>query len=142
MNLLVKYYNEARHGIYLSNEEDEARAKRSDGRTSQIIEKSHGVRSMEVKSKPKGGARCCICFDPFSIQSVNVIVFFCSHTYHMNCLMDSAYSSGINGSGITSQDRVTDYEYDDSDEDEDGDDDPQTGGSRMRCILCTTASGA
>lgn len=144
VNLLVKYYNEARHGIYLSNEEDETRAKRTDGRTSQAIEKSPGVRSMEVKSKPKGGARCCMCFDPFSIQSVNVIVFFCCHAYHMTCLMDSTYTSGMKGSGTTSQERVTDYGYDDSDVDDDGDDEgPQSGGSRMRCILCTTAaSGA
>lgn len=143
MNLLVKYYNEARHGIYLSNEEDEARAKRTDGRTSQVIEKSPGVRSMEVKSKPKGGARCCMCLDPFSIQSVNVIVFFCCHAYHMTCLTDSTYTNGMKGSGTTSQER-TDYGYDDSDVDDDGDDDgPQSSGSRMRCILCTTAaSGA
>lgn len=143
MNLLVKYYNEARHGIYLSNEEDEARAKRTDGRTSQVIEKSPGVRSMEVISKPKGGARCCMCFDPFSIQSVNVIVFFCCHAYHMTCLMDSTYTNEMKGSGTTSQER-TDYGYDDSDVDDDGDDDgPQSSGSRMRCILCTTAaSGA
>ncbi|XP_050378991.1 vacuolar protein sorting-associated protein 41 homolog isoform X2 [Argentina anserina] len=144
VNLLVKYYNEARHGIYLSNEQDEARAKRNDGRAPQTFEKSPGVRSMEVKSKPKGGARCCICFDPLSIQSVNVIVFFCCHAYHMNCLMDSTYSTGINGSGIPTPERVSNYEYDYSDEDDEDDDDdgPQKGASRMRCILCTTASGA
>lgn len=138
VNLLVKYYREAIHGIYLSNEEDEARTKRNDSRASQVIEKSPGVRSMEVKSKPRGGARCCMCFDPFSIQSLNVIVFFCCHAYHMTCLMDSTYTSGIKGSGATSSDRVADYEYGSVVEEDD--DDTQSGDSRMRCILCTTAA--
>lgn len=127
---MVKYYKEAIHGIYLSNEEDEARTKRNDSRASQVIEKSPGVRSMEVKSKPRGGARCCMCFDPFSIQSLNVIVFFCCHAYHMTCLMDSTYTNGIKGSGATSSESVV----------EDDDDDTQSGDSRMRCILCTTAA--
>ncbi|KAM1040502.1 hypothetical protein TB2_029341 [Malus domestica] len=140
VNLLVKYYKEATHGIYLSNEEDEARSKRNDSRASQVIEKSVGVRSMEVKSKPRGGARCCMCFDPFSIQSVNVIVFFCCHAYHMTCLMDSTYTSEMKGSVATPSERVDDYGYDDSDVDDNGDDDTQSGGSRMRCILCTTAA--
>lgn len=139
VNLLVKYYKEAIHGIYLSNEEDEARTKRNDSRASQVIEKSPGVRSMEVKSKPRGGARCCMCFDPFSIQSLNVIVFFCCHAYHLTCLMDSTCTSGIKGSGATSRERVADYEYDDSVVEED-DDDTYSGDSRMRCILCTTAA--
>lgn len=123
----------------MSNEEDEARTKRNDSRASQVIEKSPGVRSMEVKSKPRGGARCCMCFDPFSIQSLNVIVFFCCHAYHMTCLMDSTYTSGIKGTGATSSERVADNEYDDRVVEED-DDDTQSGDSRMRCILCTTAA--
>uniref|UniRef100_A0A803QMQ5 Vps41 beta-propeller domain-containing protein n=1 Tax=Cannabis sativa TaxID=3483 RepID=A0A803QMQ5_CANSA len=42
VNLLVKYYKEARHGLYLSNEEDESRAKQNDNNmsSSQAIERS------------------------------------------------------------------------------------------------------
>ncbi|RVX19935.1 Vacuolar protein sorting-associated protein 41-like [Vitis vinifera] len=104
VNLLVKYYKEARHAIYLSNEEDEARAKRGDSRASQATERPLSMKTMEVKSKTRGGGRCCMCFDPFSIQNVSVIAFFCCHAYHMNCLMDSTYSvSGKQGKGATSR---------------------------------------
>lgn len=143
VNLLVKYYKEARHGIYLSNEEDEARAKRNDSGASQATEKSSSVRTMEVKSKTSGGARCCMCFDPFSIQNVSVIVFFCCHAYHKTCLMDSSYNiSGNKGSGATSREPVVEYEYDNGDlDDDDDDDDSQSRAYHMRCILCTTAAG-
>jgi hypothetical protein len=144
VNLLVKYYKEARHGIYLSNEEDEARAKRNDSGASQATEKSSSVRTMEVKSKTSGGARCCMCFDPFSIQNVSVIVFFCCHAYHKTCLMDSTNNiSGNKGSGATSREPVVEYEYDngDLDDNDDDDDDSQSRAYHMRCILCTTAAG-
>uniref|UniRef100_A0A2N9IW62 Vacuolar protein sorting-associated protein 41 homolog n=1 Tax=Fagus sylvatica TaxID=28930 RepID=A0A2N9IW62_FAGSY len=144
VNLLVKYYKEAIHGICLGNEEDEARAKRNDNSASQAIEKSSNVRATEVKSKTRGGARCCMCFDPFSIQNVSVITFFCCHAYHMTCLMDSTYNvSGKKGSGATSREPRVEYEYDNGDvedDDDDDDDDTQSGERRMRCILCTTAS--
>lgn len=140
VNLLVKYYKEARHAIYLSNEEDEARAKRGDSRASQATEGPLSMKTMEVKSKTRGGGRCCMCFDPFSIQNVSVIAFFCCHAYHMNCLMDSTYSvSGKQGKGASSQETASDYdEYDNS---VDGEDDASSGAPRMRCILCTTAAG-
>ncbi|KAG6629735.1 vacuolar protein sorting-associated protein 41 homolog isoform X2 [Carya illinoinensis] len=143
VNLLVKYYKEAIHGIYLSSEEDEARAKRNDSMASQAYVRSSNVRTLEVKSKTKGGARCCMCFDPFSIQNVSVIVFFCCHAYHMTCLMDSSYNvSGRKGSGATYPEPVVEYEYETGDVD-DGDDDDgsQSDAHRMRCILCTTAAG-
>ncbi|KAG2670901.1 hypothetical protein I3760_14G108100 [Carya illinoinensis] len=56
VNLLVKYYKEAIHGIYLSSEEDEARAKRHVSMASQASVRSSNVRTLEVKSKTKGGA--------------------------------------------------------------------------------------
>ncbi|KAK9999463.1 hypothetical protein SO802_019066 [Lithocarpus litseifolius] len=142
VNLLVKYYKEARHGIYLSNEEEEARAKRSDSSASQAIEKS-SMRTTEVKSKTRGGGRCCMCFDPFSIQNVSVIAFFCCHAYHMTCLMDSTSNvSGKKGSEATSREPFVEYEYDNGDveDDEDDDEDTQSSSRRVRCILCTTAS--
>ncbi|XP_050281871.1 vacuolar protein sorting-associated protein 41 homolog isoform X1 [Quercus robur] len=139
VNLLVKYYKEARHGIYLSNEEEEARAKRNDSSASQAIEKS-SVRTTEVKSKTRGGGRCCMCFDPFSIQNVSVIAFFCCHAYHMTCLMDSTSNvSGMKGSEATSREPLVEYEYDNGDV-EDDDEDTQSSSRRVRCILCTTAS--
>ncbi|KAG6632222.1 vacuolar protein sorting-associated protein 41 homolog [Carya illinoinensis] len=144
VNLLVKYYKEARHGIYLSNEEDEARAKRNSSMSSQVTEKSSSVRTAEVKSKTKGGARCCMCFDPFSIQNVSVIVFFCCHAYHTNCLMDSTYNVGGKKEYGTTSREPLDYEYDNGDVDDDDDDShdegSQSGVRRMRCILCTTAA--
>ena len=141
VNLLIKYYKEARHAIYLRNEEDEARVKRSDSRASQAAERPMSMKTMEVKSKTRGGGRCCMCFDPFSIQNVSVIVFFCCHAYHMNCLMDSTYSvSGKQGKGAASQQGVSDYDEYDNDDDDD-DDDASSGVPRMRCILCTTAAG-
>ncbi|TKY48587.1 Vacuolar protein sorting-associated protein 41-like [Spatholobus suberectus] len=144
VNLLIKYYKEAKHGIYLSNEEDEARAKRSDTHASQVFEKSPSLRTMEVKSKTRGSGRCCICFDPFSIQNVSVIVFFCCHAYHTTCLMDSAYTSSSKKEiGATSQ-RAEAYDVYNGSVDDSGDDDEETesggNGTRMRCILCTTAA--
>lgn len=146
VNLLVKCYKEARRAVCLSNEEDDARLRRDGGRTSQATEKATSVRNMEVKSKTRGGARCCMCFDPFSIQNVSVIVFFCCHAYHTTCLMDAAYTSNKNGkkgAEATSRQPELNYAYDngaDDEEEEDEDEDNQSGRTRMRCILCTTAS--
>lgn len=143
VNLLVKYYKEARHGIYLSNEEDEARGKRNENKVSQSIQKSLNVRMMEVKSKTRGGTRCCICFNPFSIQNISVIVFFCCHAYHETCLIESTSNlDAMKGTGETGHDLTSDFDYDNGEieDDEDGEDDTDVGGPRMRCILCTTAA--
>ncbi|GFZ20378.1 vacuolar protein sorting 41 [Actinidia rufa] len=143
VNLLIKYYKEATRAIYLSNEEDEARAKRDENRASQSSERAPITRTMEVKSKTRGGGRCCICFDPFSIQNVSIIAFFCCHAYHTTCLSDStiSVSSSNKGAGATSQETESYYEYGNGDVDEEDDDDDTSGGTRMRCILCTTAAG-
>ncbi|XP_019709852.1 vacuolar protein sorting-associated protein 41 homolog isoform X4 [Elaeis guineensis] len=121
VNLLIKYYKEARHAIYLGSMEEETRGKRVNVASAPIIERATNTRVMVVKSRTRGNGRCCLCFDPFSIQNVNVVVFFCCHAYHVPCLQD-----GSDSVGIVSQ------------SDDDNDDD---GGSRMRCVLCTTASG-
>ncbi|KAL0436968.1 UNVERIFIED_CONTAM: Vacuolar protein sorting-associated protein 41 [Sesamum radiatum] len=56
VNLLIKYYKEARRAICLSNEEDEFRTKRDNkNRSSQFAERSMSIRTMEVKSKVRGG---------------------------------------------------------------------------------------
>ncbi|KAG5515636.1 hypothetical protein RHGRI_036620 [Rhododendron griersonianum] len=143
VNLLVKYYKEARHAIYLTDEEDEARAKRDDNMASKSNEHSPNMRTTEVKSKTRGGGRCCICFDPFSIQNVSIVAFFCCHAYHTTCLSDSTNSvSSKKGKSPASGSALSYYEYGNGDvDDEEDDDDTASGGLRMRCILCTTAAG-
>ncbi|MCL8600365.1 hypothetical protein NAB79_19205, partial [Proteus mirabilis] len=137
VNLLIKYYKEARHAVYLSNE-DGSRPKRDDSSASQTTDKTPSLRNMEMKSKTKGEGRCCMCFDPFSIQFDSVIVFFCCHAYHLTCLIESA-SSVSNHRQKKESSHTSGYEdYDNGEEDDsDGEDAP----SRMRCILCTTAAG-
>ncbi|KAJ4978891.1 hypothetical protein NE237_009671 [Protea cynaroides] len=138
VNLLVKYYKEARHAIYLGSEEEETRAKRDNSRAGQATGKVAGMGTVELKSKTRGGGRCCVCFDPFSIQNVSVIVFFCCHAYHVTCLTDSTNSAGHkSGASATFQESVSSNNYDDVDDV----DDTQLGASRLRCILCTTAAG-
>ncbi|XP_059645373.1 vacuolar protein sorting-associated protein 41 homolog [Cornus florida] len=138
INLLIKYYKEARRAVYLSNKEDEARAKRDDNRASQSTERAPNVRTMEVESKTRGGGRCCMCFDPLFIQDVSIIVFFCCHAYHRNCLMDSTNSvSAKKEAGATSGEAIS-YYYENGDF---NDIDTPSSASPMRCILCTTAAG-
>ena len=77
-----------------------------------------------------------MCFDPFSIQSVSVVIFFCCHAYHMTCYKDSLNTfndekEARNGS--------LDFGYDDYDDDEENDE-SQSDSLRMRCILCTNAA--
>lgn len=142
VNLLIKYYKEAKRGIHLSDEVDEARSKRGEQRASNLVDRSLSIKSMEVKSKTRGGGRCCICFDPFSMQSVSIIAFFCCHAYHLTCLMESTNSvSSKKGAAAPSQGASSYYEYDNGEVDEDEDEDTSSGAPQMRCILCTTAAG-
>ncbi|XP_073011981.1 vacuolar protein sorting-associated protein 41 homolog [Typha latifolia] len=127
VNLLVKYYNEARHGVYLGSIEEDTQAKGEDGISAQETERPTSLRVMEVKSRTRGGGRCCLCFDPFSIQGLSVVVFFCCHAYHVNCLMGGLDSRNASGNASSS-------------EDDNEDDDNRSQESRMRCVLCTTAS--
>lgn len=132
----------------MSNEEDGARPKRDNRIGSRPNDNSQCVPG-EVKSKTKGGGRCCICFDPFSIQKVAIIVFFCCHAYHMNCLLDSTNNSVSGGNvearatshydGYANGDVNGDDGYDSGDVNGD-DDGTQRGTPQMRCILCTTAT--
>ncbi|KAI7729707.1 LOW QUALITY PROTEIN: hypothetical protein M8C21_012385, partial [Ambrosia artemisiifolia] len=140
VNLLVKYYKEARRAIYLSNEEQETRSNmNSEG--SNPMERAPVLKSMEAKSKTRAGGRCCICFDPLSLQGASMIVFFCCHAYHLHCLMDSTNNiTTKKGTGVTSGNSYSNGDYME-DEDDENDQDTPSGGSRMRCILCTTAAG-
>ncbi|EHA8589217.1 vacuolar protein sorting-associated protein 41 [Cocos nucifera] len=121
VNLLIKYYKEARRAIYLGSIEEETRGKRENEASAPTMERVANARMMVVQSITRGNGRCCLCFDPLSIQNVNVVVFFCCHAYHVPCLQDGSDAVG--------------YVYNnDNDHDDDG-------GSRMRCVLCTTAGG-
>ncbi|CAH9072753.1 unnamed protein product [Cuscuta europaea] len=142
VNLLIKYFKEAKRAIHLSDEVDEARSKRGEQRGLNLVDRNLGTKSIAVKSKTRGGGRCCICFDPFSIQSVSIIAFFCCHTYHLNCLMDSTNAvSSKKGTGPLSQSASPYYEYDNGEVDEEEDEDTSSGSLQIRCILCTTAAG-
>ncbi|KAI9080167.1 hypothetical protein K1719_037845 [Acacia pycnantha] len=138
VNLLIKYYKEARHGVYLSNEA-EPRAKRSENHYSQVVEKSTVLRNVEVKSKNRGGGRCCICFEPFSIQNVSdsVVIFFCCHAYHSTCLMDSTDTSSSNKEIEVTYGKA---EHNDYDSYVDEEEESETDDHRMRCVLCTTVA--
>lgn len=113
----------------------------SDNRASQAFDKSLSLRTMEMKSKTRGGGRCCICFDPFYIQNVSVVVFFCCHGYHTTCLTDSYYTSNTKEVEDTPHETATYDDYngyvdDASDENEE----TKSDSPRMRCVLCTTAA--
>ncbi|XP_057781883.1 vacuolar protein sorting-associated protein 41 homolog [Salvia miltiorrhiza] len=141
VNLLIKCYKEARRAIYLGNEEDESHSKRDNKNSaSQPAGRSVTVKTTEVKSKSRCGSRCCICFDPFSIQDVAIYAFFCCHAYHETCLSDSIISISRQTKPATRppQDNLPYYSEngDDNDDDDDSVDD-----ARIRCILCTTAAG-
>uniref|UniRef100_A0A7N0RCY2 Vacuolar protein sorting-associated protein 41 homolog n=2 Tax=Kalanchoe fedtschenkoi TaxID=63787 RepID=A0A7N0RCY2_KALFE len=146
VNLLVKYYKEAKHGVLLSNEEDDARVKRETNRTFQPLDKAPSIRTMVMKSKTRGGGKCCICFDPLPIQEAAIVMFFCCHAYHMTCLHESTSSISDNELA-TSKKPTSSYDvygnngYNEYEEDEDEDEEKAPTGPRLRCILCTTAAG-
>ncbi|CAN6471406.1 unnamed protein product [Victoria cruziana] len=132
VNLLVKYYSEARHAICISNEEDEVQSEMQASSSSRAASKTEGIKAVGVKSKMRAGARCCMCFDPFIIQNVSVVVFFCCHAYHVTCLESAtdALSSRTKRTGSSSYVSESDEEGDDT----------GFGAPGMRCILCTTAA--
>ncbi|KAK6788021.1 hypothetical protein RDI58_016546 [Solanum bulbocastanum] len=145
MNLLVKYYKEAKRGVCLSDEVDDTSSRRGEKSVSHLGERTMSMKSVEVKSKTRGGGRCCICFDPFSILNVSIIAFFCCHAYHTTCLMESSISiGGSKEAGVTAQRTASYDEYangvNDDYEDEE-EEDATSSALRMRCILCTTAAG-
>lgn len=143
MNLLIKCFKEATRGMCISNEENETLSKRDETKMSGSVHRAPGMKSMEIKSKTRGSGRCCMCFDPFPIQDVNVVVFFCSHGYHATCLMESIVSTTSKKEQKTSAKEAVIYYEDENgyvDEDEDEEAGP-SGAPKLRCILCTTAAG-
>ncbi|XP_074574083.1 vacuolar protein sorting-associated protein 41 homolog [Curcuma longa] len=129
VNLLIKYYKEARRAVYLGIEEEAAHRKREDDAASPKADRAaNDVKHMVVKSKTRGGGRCCLCFDPFYIQNISVVVFFCCHGYHISCL------TGASGSMISANNRS-----DSDDNDSENEDAKLSGSPHLRCVLCTTA---
>ena len=126
----------------MSNEEDEVRSTRDDDTASNLMERSRNMKTMDIKSKTRAGGRCCVCFDPFSIQNVSIIAFYCCHAYHRTCLLDSANTVDEKKTPApTSHEDAWYYEYEKSDPDNVDDNNIDTLGSlQMRCILCTTAT--
>jgi len=127
VNLLVKYYHEARRGVYMASMDEEVHGNRVDDGSSRASERSSSVRALDIKSRTRCGARCCLCFDPLPIQDISVIVFYCCHAYHLSCL-----EGGL--------DLMRSNSNQDSDNGSDDEDGSPSGESRMRCVLCTTAA--
>jgi vacuolar protein sorting-associated protein 41 len=127
VNLLVKYYHEARCGVYMASMDEEAHGNRADDGSSRASDRSTNVRALDIKSRTRCGARCCLCFDPLPTQDISVIVFYCCHAYHLSCL-----EGGL--------DLMKSNSNQDTDNGSDDDVGSPSAGSRMRCVLCTTAS--
>jgi len=144
VDLLVRYYDEARHAVRVGGSEydaekpDEPNANGGDSVKSSSTSLSRtnkaGGKGGRILTNYGGSGRCCICFDPVALQNVAVVAFFCTHAYHETCLNDtsgilpSEESGGLRRSGSHMNDSST---YDDPP-------DP----APMRCILCTTAASA
>ncbi|XP_024396785.1 vacuolar protein sorting-associated protein 41 homolog [Physcomitrium patens] len=147
VDLLVRYYDEARHAVRVGGSEyDMEKPDESDSNGGEIVKVSAASLSRTNKAGGKGGrmptnyggsGRCCICFDPVALQNVAVVAFFCTHAYHETCLNDTSgilpsdESEGLRRSGSNMNDSAYGLEYNSSP-------DP----APMRCILCTTAASA
>eukprot|EP00252_Welwitschia_mirabilis_P005003 TRINITY_DN1539_c0_g1_i1.p1 TRINITY_DN1539_c0_g1~~TRINITY_DN1539_c0_g1_i1.p1 ORF type:complete len:997 (-),score=210.12 TRINITY_DN1539_c0_g1_i1:238-3228(-) len=142
VNLLVRYYSEARHGIYIGIREDDSNVKQSDTSSLAIPrnEKELAGKSQKRPSNSRASGRCCICLDPLAIQNVSVVAFFCAHTFHITCLSDTT-TSLKKDSDKENRSIGKDYTSAGMYEDE-SDDESNTGTNEpsMRCILCTTAA--
>ncbi len=149
VDLLVRYYDEARHAIRVGGSEfdpgEHAQARANGGEpliangASTSQGRKGGSKGGRIPNNIGGSGRCCICFDPVALQKVAVVAFFCTHAYHETCLNDT--------SGIASSEQETPSG-------------PLKPGSRtnntvsgagetngdlsnpapLRCILCTTAA--
>ncbi|KAL3690864.1 hypothetical protein R1sor_004515 [Riccia sorocarpa] len=157
VDLLVRYYDEARHAIRVGGGENGLKPQ-SDGQNGAISPapvmnfvnagNQRGTKTGRISSTVSGSGLCCICLDPVALQNVAVVAFFCSHAYHVTCLNDT---SGIRsqGSDLNKKEVQKDlafrigqglstaslYDHPDDDEEE-----GESGSPPMRCILCTTAS--
>ncbi|BBN13096.1 vacuolar protein sorting-associated protein 41 [Marchantia polymorpha subsp. ruderalis] len=158
VDLLVRYYDEARHAIRVGGTEEEGKAQ-SNSQNGSIAPApamqrlrdqipSGTTKTGRKLSTISGSGLCCICLDPVALQNVAVVAFFCSHAYHVTCLNDT---SGIRSQGTDLKKKESPkdlaykigqgistaslYIHGDEDEDEE-----ESGSPPMRCILCTTAS--
>ncbi|CAM6008740.1 unnamed protein product [Sphagnum balticum] len=109
VDLLVRYYDEARHAIRVGGSEfnpgEHAQARANGGElliangASTSQGRKGGSKGGRILNNIGGSGRCCICFDPVALQKVAVVAFFCTHAYHETCLNDT--------SGIASSEQET-----------------------------------
>ncbi|CAK9872351.1 unnamed protein product [Sphagnum jensenii] len=109
VDLLVRYYDEARHAIRVGGSEfnagEHAQARANGGEpliangASTSQGRKGGSKGGRIPNNIGGSGRCCICFDPVALQKVAVVAFFCTHAYHETCLNDT--------SGIASSEQET-----------------------------------
>lgn len=153
VDLLVRYYDEARHAIFVGSRDD-GLTPSVNGRKGfeQRVQSSASTRlgsqagkASRMTASTGGSGRCCICLDPVALQNVSVIAFFCTHAYHITCLTDSSDNAQPDKlkrkdysmpNGVQTQSMRSMLE---------------NGGdvftneihrSSMRCILCTTAAAS
>jgi vacuolar protein sorting-associated protein 41 len=85
------------------------------------------VQALDIKSRTRCGARCCLCFDPLPIQDISATVLYCCHAYRLSCL-----EGGL--------DLMKSNSNQDSNNGSDDDVGSPSAESLVRCVLCTTAS--
>eukprot|EP00249_Psilotum_nudum_P017659 c26429_g1_i1 orf=295-3261(+) len=150
VDLLVRYYDEARHATYIGSRDDgftqDINGQTGSQHRASLFAASsvtnHCGKVGRMPTTVGGSGRCCICLDPVALQNVSVIAFFCSHAYHVTCLTDSSEhpkvidakrrefvtTNGIPPKGVRGM--LEDGLAEDEDSLE----------LHMRCILCTTAA--
>lgn len=153
VDLLVRYYDEARHAIRLGGAEkveetgdgvaDAVKSGPVLGRAASAVKR--GIKPGRISSSVSGSGLCCICLDPVALQNVAVVAFFCSHAYHVTCLNDTSGIRPKGSDGKKESDKDLGYLiglgtaslYEQATDDED---EEESDSHPMRCILCTTAS--
>ncbi|KAJ7513739.1 hypothetical protein O6H91_23G012400 [Diphasiastrum complanatum] len=163
VDLLVRYYAEARHAIHVGGKDDMTEGPYNNwsgaDQDSSLVESKTdlkgGSKSGRILSKMGGSGRCCICLDSVALQNVAVIAFFCTHAYHITCLNNTfgqqgslppakqhknLYASKSELSGKENSGKLYDRSFFEDSKDEGEDFEAKT--STVSCILCTAAAAA
>jgi hypothetical protein len=149
VDLLVRYYDEARHAIRVGGSEfdlgEHAQASANGGEpliangASTSQGRKGGSKGGRIPNNIGGSGRCCICFDPVALQKVAVVAFFCTHAYHETCLNDTngiASSEQETPSGPLKSGSRTNNTVSGAGEINEDSSNP----APLCCILCTTAA--
>jgi vacuolar protein sorting-associated protein 41 len=111
----------------MASMDGEAHGNRVDDGSSRESDRSTSVQALDIKSRTRCGARCCLCFDPLPIQDISATVLYCCHAYRLSCLeggLDLMKSNSNQDSNNGSDDGVG----------------SPSAESLVRCVLFTTAS--